>query len=163
MTDSKTKRKRKISMKEENQKLKELLKEKEEKILRNLADFQNYQKRIYKELNNREEEIKNKYFLKLIDIHELLIQAYNDKNPKTGLKLIIKDIENFFKKENIQYIDCIGKKFDHNLHHAISTIEKEDCVENTVVDEIKKGYVIGDKLLRPSHVVVAKRKEKEWL
>jgi molecular chaperone GrpE len=161
MTDSKDKKKRKISIKEENQKLKQLLKEKDEKILRNLADFQNYQKRINKELNDIEKEIKNKFFLKFIDIYELLVQVYNDKNPKFGLKLIINDIENFFKKENIQYIDCIGKKFDHNVHHAISTIEKDDCKENTVVEEIKKGYVIEDRLLRPSHVVVAKRKEKE--
>ena len=135
MTDSKAKKKRKIPVKEENQKLKDLIKEKDEKILRNLADFQNYQKRSYKELKHKEIEIKNKYFLKFLDIHELLVQAYNDKNPKTGLKLIINDIENFFKNENIKYIDCIGKKFDHNIHHAISTIEKDDCKENTIVQD----------------------------
>jgi len=58
------------------------------------------------------------------------------------------------------YIDCIGKPFDHNLHHAVTAISVDGYEDNTVVDEIKKGYMIGEKLLRPSQVVVAKKKKK---
>lgn len=161
----KIKEKKKTSLKEENQKLRDIIKEKEDKLLRRYADFQNYQKRMHKEIKLKEDEIKERYISELIDLKELLIQAYKDKDPKKGLKFIIKKFEKFFKNENIQYIDCIGKKFDHNIHHAISTIEKENCEENIVVDEIKKGYIIDDKLLRPSQVIVAKKKEieKEWL
>jgi len=55
----------------------------------------------------------------------------------------------------------VGKKFDHNFHHAVTTIDKDDCEENTIVEEIKKGYMINEKLLRPSQVIVVKKEEKK--
>ena len=73
---------------------------------------------------------------------------------------MMNNIENFFEKEQIKSINCIGEKFNHNYHHAISTIEKENCEDETVIEEVKKGYMINDKLLRPSHVIVSKKKEK---
>jgi molecular chaperone GrpE len=140
--------------------LKGEIREKNEKLLRNIADFQNYQKRIEKELKHREEQTKNKYLSELLDLSELLKKAYKDKNPKDGLKIIINNLSNFFKKEQIQSINCIGKKFDHKYHHAISTIEKDGCEDDTVIEEVKKGYIINDNLLRPSHVIVTKKKNK---
>jgi len=137
------------------------LKEKNDKLLRTCADLQNYQKRMEKELISREEEIKRKYLTELIDLNEILKKAYEDKNPKQGLKLILNNLEKFFEGEHIQYIDCMGKSFDHGLHHAVTTVEKNDCENDTIVEEVKKGYMIGDSLLRPSQVIVAKRKENE--
>jgi molecular chaperone GrpE len=55
----------------------------------------------------------------------------------------------------------MGKLFDHGLHHAVTTVEKNDCENDTIVEEIKKGYMIGDSLLRPSQVIVTKKKENE--
>ena len=136
------------------------LKEKEQQLLRSIADFQNFQKRMEKELILKEEETKKKYISELIDLNELLKKAIEDNNPKEGLKLMINNIENFFEKENIKYIDCVGKKFDHNFHHAITTLEKNDCEDDTIIEEVKKGYMMNDKLLRPSHVVVSKKKDK---
>ena len=137
------------------------LKEKNDKLLRTCADLQNYQKRMEKELISREEEIKRKYLTELIDLNEILKKAYEDKNPKQGLKLILNNLEKFFEKEHIRYIDCMGKSFDHGLHHAVTTVEKNDCENDTIVEEIKKGYMIGDRLLRPSQVIVTKKKENE--
>ena len=141
-------------------KLKQELKVKEDKLLRSVADFQNYQKRMEKELQINREEIKKKYLSELLDINELLKKAYEDNNPKEGLKLMINNIENFFEKEQIKSINCVGEKFNHNLHHAVTTIEKDDCEDETIIEEVKKGYMVNDKLLRPSHVIVAKKKEK---
>lgn len=152
------KKKNSDSLKKEIKILKQELKEKEDKLLRSYADLQNYQKRMEKELQIKEEETKKKYLSELIDLHELLKKAYEDNDPKEGLKLIIDNIEKFFEKEQIKSIDCVGEKFDHNLHHAVTTIEKDDCENETIVEEVKKGYMINDKLLRPSHVVVAKKK-----
>ena len=149
------------NLKKEVEKLKQELKEKDDKLLRSYADLQNYQKRMEKELQIREVEIKKKYISELIDLNELLKKAYEDDDPKAGLKLMINNIENFFEKEQIKYINCMGKKFDHNLHHAINTVEDDDCESETIVEEVKKGYMINDKILRPSHVIVAKRKENE--
>ena len=137
------------------------LKEKNDKLLRTCADLQNYQKRMEKELISREEEIKRKYLTELIDLNEILKKAYEDKNPKQGLKLILNNLEKFFEKEHIRYIDCMGKSFDHGLHHAVTTVEKNGCENDTIVEEVKKGYMIGDSLLRPSQVIVTKKKENE--
>ena len=148
------------SLKKEIKKLKTDLKDRDDKILRSIADFQNYQKRMEKELQSKENETKKKYISELLDLTELLKKAFEDENPKEGLKLMINNIENFFEKENIKYINCVGSKFDHNLHHAVTTIEKEDCEDETIVEEVKKGYMINDKILRPSQVIVAKKIEK---
>ena len=144
--------------------LKNELKDKENKLLRNIADFQNYQKRIQKEIELCKEQTRKKYLQELLDLYELLKKAYEDNNPKQGLKLLLNNIENFFEKEQIKYIECVGKKFDHNIHHAIATVEKNDCESDIIIEEVKKGYKVNDKLLRPSHVIVVKNKEnnKKW-
>ncbi|DAC71863.1 MAG TPA: nucleotide exchange factor GrpE [Thermoplasmata archaeon] len=138
--------------------LKVELNEKNDKYLRTLADFQNYQKRIEKELIAQKEDIKKKYLLELLDQIELLKKAYDDPDPKPGLKLLLENMDKFLKKEGITYIECKGKPFDYQLHNAVSTVEQSECVDGTVIDEIKKGYFMGEKLLRPSHVIVAKKK-----
>lgn len=132
--------------------------EKNEKYLRTLADFQNYQKRIEKELQAQKEDIRKKYLLELLDLTELLKKAYEDSDPKTGLKLLLENLAKFLEKEGVTYIDCKGKPFNYQLHNAISTIEQAECIEGTILDEIKKGYLVGEKLLRPAHVIVAKKK-----
>jgi molecular chaperone GrpE len=148
-------------LQDEIKKLKQEIKEKDDKILRNYADMQNYQKRIDKELQYIEINTKKKYIAELIEINELLIKAYNDNNPKDGLKLIINNLEKFFEKEQIKYIECIGKTFDHNIHHAVTTVEKKNCDDGTIIEEVKKGYIMNEKLLRPSQVIVAKNKENK--
>jgi len=135
------------------------LKEKNDKLLRAYADLQNYQKRMEKEVAGKEDETKKKYLSELLDVYELLQKAYEDENPKQGLKLLLSNLEKFFEKECVTYIECKGKTFDHVVHHAISTIEKDDCDDGTIIDEVKKGYLIGDKLLRPAQVIVVKNKK----
>ncbi len=152
--------KKNVSLKNEVEQLKQELKENKNQLLRIIADFQNYKKRMEKDQKFLEDEIKRKYLSELIDLNELLKKAYEDKDPKEGLKLMIDNIEKFFEKEEIKCIECVGKKFDHNLHHAITALEKENCDDDIIVEEVKKGYMVNDKLLRPSQVIVAKKKEK---
>jgi molecular chaperone GrpE len=153
--------KKSSNLKTELDQVKQDLEKSKNQYLRTIADYQNFQKRMEKELIIKENETKQKYLTELIDLHELLKKACNDNNPKEGLKLIIENIEKFFEKEQIKYIDCIGKKFDHNLHNAVSTLEKDNCEDDTVIEEVKKGYMIDDKLLRPSHVIVAKKNQNK--
>ncbi len=143
---------------EENTQLHKELIDKNEKYLRTLADFQNYQKRMEKELQAQKEDIKKKYLLELLDLTELLKKAYEDSEPKSGLKLLLENLDKFLEKEGITYIDCKGKPFNYQLHNAVSTIEQSEYVDGTILDETKKGYLIGEKLLRPAHVIVAKKK-----
>jgi molecular chaperone GrpE len=145
-------------LEEENTQLHQELINKNDKYLRTLADFQNYQKRMDKELQAQKEEIKKKYLLELLDLIELLKQAYEDSNPKSGLKLLLENLNKFLEKEGITYIDCKGKPFNYQLHNAVSTIEQSECADGTILDEVKKGYMVGEKLLRPACVIVAKKK-----
>jgi molecular chaperone GrpE len=140
--------------------LNENLKNKEEKILRNYADFENYRKRSEKEIQNLNNEIKKKYILELIDINELLKNAIKDENPKDGIKIIIKNIEKFLINEKIRYIECIGKTFDHNYHHAVTVVDDEKYKDKTIIKEIKKGFLVDRDVLRPSHVIVSKKENK---
>lgn len=165
MTTKKTNEKKKepcdkniISLKKEIEKLKQELNEKNDKLLRSYADLQNYQKRIEKEIAFKEEEIRKKYLLEIIDLFELLQKAYENNNPKDGIQAILQNIKHLLEIEQVNIIECLGKTFDHNCHYAISTIEKDDCTDGQIIDEVKKGYKIGNKILRPSHVVVAKNK-----
>jgi molecular chaperone GrpE len=149
-----------VSLSNEIENLKKELKNKEDQFLRSIADYQNYQKRIEKETELIKEETKKKYLSELIDLNELLKKAYEDNNPKDGLKLMINNIEKLFEKEQIKCIDCVGKKFDHNIHHAVTTVNKDDCEDNLIIEEVKKGYTINEKLLRPSKVIVVKKEKK---
>jgi len=146
---------------EELRRLGQELTEKNDKYLRALADFQNYQKRMEKELLACEDEQKKKYLSEILDFQELLKKAYEDKDPKSGLKLLLSNLERFLEKEGVTYIECKGKPFDHTVQHAISTVEPQNCEDGTVVEEIKKGYRLGERLLRPCQVIVAKKKEEQ--
>jgi len=132
-------------------------KEEKNKLIRNIAELQNQLKRYEKDYIIEKNKIKKKYLLNILDILKLIKKAHKDKNSNNGIKLIIDNIEDMLKKEKIQYIECIGKKFNHNIHHAISTIDKQDCKDNVIVEEIKKGYYLDDDILRPSQVIVQKK------
>jgi len=159
--------KKKYSEKNEDEKIKEIeesiikikteFDEEKNKFLRNIAELHNQIKRTEKNYLIEKNKIKKRYLIYIIDILELLKKAYKDKNSKIGIKLIINNIEDILKDEKVQYIDCIGKEFNHNLHHAISTVDKKDCLDNIVVEEIKKGYYLDKEILRPSQVIVQKK------
>jgi len=160
-TDAVAKQKKDKEINEKILELQQQLKEKDDQLLRSLADYQNLQNRVKKEITLHEFEIKKKYLSELLDIKELLLKALDDIDPKEGLRLIHKQLEKFFQSKNVSYIDCIGKTFNHNIHHAVTTIENEQETNNTIIEEIKKGYMIDDQVLRPSHVVVIKNRCEE--
>jgi molecular chaperone GrpE len=145
-------------LEEDLQKISQELKEKNDKLLRSYADFQNYQKRMEKEILSKEEDIKKQYLSELLDLFELLTKVKDDNNPKEGIEAIRKHLQSLFDREQITPIESIGKPFDHNIHHAVSTIEKNDSPEDLIIEEIKKGYMLKGKIMRPSQVIVAKKK-----
>jgi molecular chaperone GrpE len=141
-------------------KFKENILNEKNKLIRNIADQQNLLNRNKKEYLIEKNKNKKKYLNQIVDILDLIKNAYNDKNSKEGIKLIINNIEKFLEDENVKYIKCIGKSFDHRIHHAITTIEKKDCKNNIIIDELKKGYYLNDEILRPSQVVVSKKNRR---
>ena len=149
------------------------LKVTEEKLLRTLAEMENQRRRFEKE---REEAFEfggfnfAKESLSLIDNIDRAIESFkNDEKIKKGndlnkiidgIEIVKKDLVSIFKKNGIDSINCINEKFDPNFHQAMLEIENSNKEPGAVVQEIQKGYMMKDRLLRPSLVGVAKKKEE---
>ena len=146
----------------------------EEKLLRTLAEMENQRRRFEKE---REEAFEfggfsfAKESLSLIDNIDRAIESFkNDENLKNnkdlnkiieGIEVVKKDLISIFKKNGIEPINCINEKFDPNFHQAMLEIENSNKESGTVVQEIQKGYMMKNRLLRPSLVGVAKKREEK--
>ena len=143
-----------------------------DKVLRLLAENQNIRKN-----HEREKEDILKYgsfnfASQILSLTDNLDRAFSifKSNEKfkdkefleitNGIELIEKDLLITLEKNSITYVDCLNKKFDPSFHQALSEIESEKD-PGTVIEEIQKGYVLHDRLLRPSLVNVAKSAKKE--
>ncbi len=143
-------RRRKL-LQERINKLEKELEEKEKIISRILLDFDNYRKKFEKEIKEATEKEKERILLKFIDVYENLQIACKEINDD-GLKIILKQFRKLLEEEGIEEIESIGKKFDYNLHYAIKVEEGNE--KGLIVEEIKKGYMLNGKVIRPSYVVV---------
>ena len=162
---------------EDNKDLKESSEDKlkaiEDKLLRTLAEMENQRRRFEKE---REEAFEfggfnfAKESLLLIDNIDRAIESFkNDEKLKKnsdldkvidGIEIVKKDLISIFKKNGINPINCINEKFDPNFHQAMMEVENNTKEAGTVVQEIQKGYMMKNRLLRPSLVGVSKKREK---
>ena len=154
--------------------IEEKLKVSEEKLLRNLAEMENQRRRFEKE---RQEAFEFGGFnfaresLSLLDnIERAILSFKNDdafKDNKNlnkiidGIEVIEKDLVSIFKKNGIETIKCLNKKFDPNFHQAMLEIEDDTKEPGNVIQEIQKGYMMKDRLLRPSLVGVTKKREEK--
>jgi len=164
---------------EKNEEIKEItpeekIKELEDKILRTFAEMENQRRRFEKEKNDAFEYggfAFAKEALNLIDNLErskqILVNDDALKNTEALKKtlehfdIINKDMVSIFSKNNIQPIDSIGKKLDPNLHQAMLEVEDDRKEPGTIIQEIQKGFMIKDRLLRPSLVGVSKKTENK--
>ncbi len=146
----------------------------EDKLARTFAEMENQRRRFEKEKNDAFEYggfVFAKEALNLIDnlTRSKLILENDEKLKDTEalkkalehLDIINKDLINTFTKNNIKPIECLEKKLDPNLHQAMIEIEDDQKEPGTIVQEIQKGFMIKDRLLRPSLVGVSKKTEKE--
>jgi len=78
-----------------------------------------------------------------------------------GLKMVQKEFATILEKHGVKKIDALNKKFDHNFHQAMVEIENNEVDEGTVIEEMQSGYIMHDRLLRPSMVGVSKKSNKE--
>ena len=150
------------------------LKTVEEKLLRAMAETENQRRRFEKE---RQEAFEFGGFnfaresLSLLDNIDRAINSFkNDdalKNNKDlnkiieGIEVVKKDLISIFKKNGIEIIECLNKKFDPNFHQAMLEIEDDTKEAGTVIQEMQKGYMMKERLLRPSLVGVTKKREQK--
>ena len=149
------------------------IKELEDKLARTLAEMENQRRRYEKEKDDAFEYGGFSFAresLSLIDNFDRAKQSLeNDEKIKSSdalkktlehLDIVKKDLISIFKKNNIEEIVAVNKKLDPNLHQAMMEIEDENKESGTIVQEIQKGYIMKDRLLRPSLVAVSKKPEK---
>ena len=150
------------------------LKTVEDKLLRTMAEMENQRRRFEKE---RKEAFEFGGFnfaresLSLLDNIDRAINSFkNDdalKNNKDlnkiieGIEIVKKDLVSIFKKNSIEAIECLNKKFDPNFHQAMLEIEDNTKESGTAIQEIQIGYMMKDRLLRPSLVGVTKKREQK--
>ncbi len=149
----------------------EKLKETEEKLLRSLAEIENQRRRFEKEIKDAFEFGSFNFAKESLGILDNLQRAKeaikNDEKFKTNkdfdkflenINIIEKDLVSIFEKNRIKKIDTNNKKFDPNFHQAMSEIEDDKTDPGTILNEIQSGYMLGDRLLRPSLVGISKKK-----
>jgi len=144
------------------------VKENYDRFLRVSAEFENYKKRAVREMNDFR-KFANESFVKAMlpvvdNLDRAIESSSNDKQADTsmleGVDMILKEILKIFEQFNVKPFESLGKTFDPSYHQAVMQEETEVYPENSVVNELQKGYMMHDRLLRPAMVVVAKTKTK---
>jgi len=130
---------------------------------RERADFANYRKRVARDEQMQRENIRTDIIRKYLDVHDDLELAIKNMPPAVrndgwahGIELIDKKLENILAGEGIQPIPAENAAFDPDLHEAISHEEDSGVESGHVIEVVQKGYTIGDRVIRPARVRVAK-------
>ena len=159
---------------DEKESLENKLKAVDDKLLRTLAEMENQRRRFEKERNEAFEfggfNFARESLPLLDNVERAIISFQNDEKLKQnsdldkiidGIEIVKKNIISIFKKNGIEVIECINKKFDPNFHQAMLEVEDHSKESGLVVQEIQKGYMMKGRLLRPSMVGVTKKNEKK--
>lgn len=142
----------------------ETIAELEERIKRLHAEFENFRRRKEEETERAKlyalERVISE-ILPVIDNFERAIAASeiseNYAALKEGLLMVNKQLRGVLEKEGLSEIDCSGALFDPELHQVVQCVVNDECEEDTILQEIRKGYKLKEKVIRPSMVIVAKK------
>jgi molecular chaperone GrpE len=153
--------------------LEDKLKDTEDKLLRSLAEIENQRRRFEKEVKDAFEfgsfNFAKESLAILDNLQRAKLAIKNDESLKDNkdlnkfienLTIIEKDLLSIFEKNNIKKIETVNKKFDPNFHQAMSEIHDEKVETGTILQEIQAGYLLGERLLRPSLVGISKKSEE---
>ncbi len=147
----------------ETEKLEEQLKEQNDKYLRLMAEYDNYQKRTQKEKAARYADAVIDTVEKLLPIGDNLERALNTEVTsedaikfKEGIEMVMKQFNDCLERLDVKPIPALGEQFDPNLHNAVMHIEDESVDDNTIVEDLMKGYIYKEeRVVRHSMVKVA--------
>lgn len=130
-----------------------------------MADFDNYRKQMEKQVATKAESIRAELLLKFLNIRDDYLRALSvarqSKSDQIvvieGLEGILKNIDSLLASEGVREIESIETPFDPNVHDAIAYSAQDELAENTVTAEIRKGYMLNGRVLRPSLVEISKK------
>lgn len=158
-------------LKEELAALKEELREERKSSDNNLnrlkymmAEFDNYRKQMEKQIDSRIESGKAELLVKFLSLRDDYLRALEmAKQSKSetvvieGLEGILKNFDSLLRSEGVMEIETIGTPFDPNVHDAIGFSHQDEIEENIITKEIRKGYMLNNKVLRPSLVLISRK------
>lgn len=149
-------------LQQEIESLRRSAEETQNSYLRVMADFDNFRKRQRDETARLTSCAREDLILKLlpmVDNFDRTLQAteaeHSYESLVEGVTLTLRHIREMLEKEGLEPIEAVGQEFDPEFHDALMRVETDDYPENTIIDEIEKGYTLNGKVLRPSRVRVA--------
>ncbi len=129
-----------------------------------MAEFDNYRKQMEKQIDSKIESGKAELLLKFLSLRDDYLRALEmAKQSKSeavvieGLEGILKNFDSLLKSEGVMEIETIGTPFDPNVHDVIGFSHEEEIEENIITKEIRKGYMLNNKVLRPSLVLISRK------
>jgi molecular chaperone GrpE len=133
-----------------------------DRLLRKTAEFDNYRKRVERERRAHAEQAVTdllRELLLVVDDFERALQVDADESAmsyRKGVELIGAKLHDLLRKQGVRPIKAVGEDFDPNLHQAVTHEDSPGHRDGEVLEELRRGYTIGDRLLRPAMVKVAK-------
>jgi len=150
------------SLREQLRQEQERSKEHLNKLLYAQADFENYRRRLNQEVESRIDAEKARLIqnlLAIVDELELALDAAKNTEGESavaeGLEIVLKKFRDLLSAEGLSAIESVGKKFDPTMHEAVERVPRDDKDEGTILEEIRKGFTMKGKLIRPSIVKIA--------
>jgi molecular chaperone GrpE len=137
-----------------------------ERVLRITADFDNYKKRAARERDEATKFANESLMKKLIPVLDNFdmalaaanqAQGANAQSLQTGVAMISQQLRSALVESGLEEVDAAGKTFDPNWHEAVSQQETTETAEGNVLQQLRKGYKLRDRLIRPATVIVAKK------
>ena len=133
----------------------------QDRLLRTAAEFDNYRKRVERERRELADYMKADVLAEILPIVDNFERALQAPSPdaegfRKGVELIHKQMLDFLRKRGVTPIQALGADFDPNYHQAVVHEESPSHREGEVIEELQRGYMLGDRLLRPAMVKVAK-------
>ena len=138
-----------------------------ERLQRTSADYANYQKRIQREMEETRKHAAGPVALDLLGVVDNMHRAIEaavgklDEDFIDGFKMIEQQLLDVLKRHGVKPIEAVEKPFDPNIHDALLEVEDASLPDRTVVDELEKGYMLHERLLRPTRVRVSRQPRKE--
>ena len=148
-----------IELKKQIESQKVQIEETEDRLKRVAAEFDNYKKRNAKERDGMYNSLVADIVSGLLPVVDNLENAANaetkDEEYKKGIELVLKQFKDILASKGVEEIETVGKTFDPELHEAVSSVQDDTKGEKEIVQEYRKGYKIGDRVIRHSMVIVA--------
>ena len=139
-----------------------------DQLLRLRADFENTKKRLEREKSEAIKFANERLLIEILPIVDNLDRAmaslsegHDPEKVKQGLKLAQEELHQVLELHGVKTVKALGEPFDPERHEAVATVESDQAKDGTVVDEVQRGYALNGRLIRPSRVRIAQRKNSD--